>query len=323
MKNTNTIAAILVVSGLFWAFDNCCPAWADSTAHFTLRLAAGQSDAVLVLGDSANNTLELEVWVELTNVTPGVRVQAFSEFLKVSSNGVITYNGDYESPPFAGLGCVFNGTDNSPYEGDFSPACFAPLGTTAGIDAPALYGTFSVTAIGPGTVSYIFDDTGGTTRPWSVNLDDLSASEGGALSCSIEPPAEFSEVVTVLPSADVVDDGDVDLADYRRVQSCAPAIPGPLPTGECESADINRDDMVNVTDVEILVAQMTGARALQGDLDIDGDVDLADFARFQICLLKSNDPPLLTFCAHADTNRDGSVNDDDYTKFAEKVTGPR
>jgi hypothetical protein len=59
------------------------------------------------------------------------------------------------------------------------------------------------------------------------------------------------------------------------------------------------------------------------DADLDADVDLADYARFQACFSRdapaSSDQCLAIF--NVDT--DGDIDDDDFARFEERMTGPR
>ena len=317
MKLTKpTVAPLLVVASILHAGISR-PTFADPTAHFELRLAPGYENSVLVLGNPAQDTLELEVWVEVSDVDPGVFAQLLSEFLNISQGDVITYNHDYHSDVFS-FGCVEAGPDNTPNSGDFGVACTEPMGTTAGFSEPASYGAFTVSAVGLGTVNYVFADVG-DPRIWAVCLNDETMIDGEALSYSIDPDVAN---ITVAPSADADDDGDVDLSDYAALQCCAMATTGPLGE-ECEDMDLNTDEVVDARDVELFVKQITGPPPLQGDLDEDGDVDLADFAKFQICLFKFAEPRLSRFCAFVDVNRDGDVDLDDYTRLSEKLAGPQ
>jgi len=73
----------------------------------------------------------------------------------------------------------------------------------------------------------------------------------------------------------------------------------------------------NIDDVEIWGV----ARVGNGDVDEDGDVDLADFAAFQGCCGVA---PLTTECERVDMNGDGAVTPADLPAFAAKqeLTGP-
>ena len=67
------------------------------------------------------------------------------------------------------------------------------------------------------------------------------------------------------------------------------------------------------------------SRALPGDFDGDGDVDLADFVQFQLCFAGSNNPPAPT-CpvgVNADLDDDGDVDLGDFLIFQQNFTGSR
>jgi len=65
------------------------------------------------------------------------------------------------------------------------------------------------------------------------------------------------------------------------------------------------------------------ARALPGDFDGDGDVDLTDFVQFQLCFAGSNNPPAPTCPAgvNADLDADGDVDLGDFLIFQQNFTG--
>jgi len=58
---------------------------------------------------------------------------------------------------------------------------------------------------------------------------------------------------------------------------------------------------------------------LPGDFDGDGNVDLADYARFQVCF---GSAPLGEACAGVDMDCDCALGDSDVTKFVSALTGP-
>jgi hypothetical protein len=53
-----------------------------------------------------------------------------------------------------------------------------------------------------------------------------------------------------------------------------------------------------------------------GDLDADGDVDLADFGAFQACLTRADSAQLQASCLAARLDADADVDADDYQRFA-------
>ena len=65
-------------------------------------------------------------------------------------------------------------------------------------------------------------------------------------------------------------------------------------------------------------ADFSPVSAATGDWDEDGDVDLQDFAEFQVCLGSQENDCLAVF----DMNMDDSVTVEDYPAYEEKLTGP-
>ena len=68
---------------------------------------------------------------------------------------------------------------------------------------------------------------------------------------------------------------------------------------------------------------LTGWSPLPGDLDLDGDVDLADFVLFQLCFAGSSSPPA-AICppgVDADLDGDGDVDLTDFLIFQQNFTG--
>jgi hypothetical protein len=209
------------------------------------------------------------------------------------------------------------------------------LGTTAGIGAPALWGVFTVHAVGLGQTSYAFASDDGLGNPWSaalltsgdpplVSLEDSDCSDGACnVTGSVDPLLAVIEVVdeqVVARSPDGDGDGDVDVADYAIIQDCASK---PTPLGPaCLRVDLDWNGAVTPSDLALFTDAMTGATPPKGDLDNDGDVDLADFAHFQICRAQADEPELVQFCAFADINRDGVLDDLDIVEFVDLLTGP-
>ena len=58
-----------------------------------------------------------------------------------------------------------------------------------------------------------------------------------------------------------------------------------------------------------------------GDLDRDGDVDMADFGQLQVCLTGAGHFQLAGTCLQADTNHDGDVDRDDVIAFKQCRSG--
>lgn len=59
----------------------------------------------------------------------------------------------------------------------------------------------------------------------------------------------------------------------------------------------------------------------KADFDQDGDVDITDFAHFQVCLSGASIPQNLPACADARLDADNDVDADDYAKFENCLTG--
>ncbi|HRX86176.1 MAG TPA: hypothetical protein P5572_14245, partial [Phycisphaerae bacterium] len=83
--------------GLIGILAVTAPVSADPSAHFELRLAPDQPDADLILGAPGEDTLTVEVWIEVSDAPPGALVQSVGMLLRVTQDGVITYNDDYQS----------------------------------------------------------------------------------------------------------------------------------------------------------------------------------------------------------------------------------
>lgn len=321
-------------AGVVFALWCAGRASAAPAVHFQLRLAPGQSDAVLTLGDPLDDTLTIEVWAEITDAPPEATARWFGVFPRVSQDHVITYEGDFLSTAFQ-FGCVFATNDNEPSSGDLSPSCIDLFGTPAGMGAPALWGTFTVRAVSLGDVSYSFAADDGAGNPWSVvlntggdppllTLDDSDCGDGSCnVTGSVDPLLAVISVVDepqVARSADADYDGDVDVADYAFLQSCA-ASPLPL-NSECLRVDLDYSGTVSGDDLALFTPVITGASPPKGDLDMDGDVDMIDFARFQICSERADEPDLVLWCKFADMNFDGGIDPLDMAEFVTALTGP-
>ncbi len=147
------------------------------------------------------------------------------------------------------------------------------------VDAGGL-ATFSVVAVGSGTVTYRWQKAGadltdggrysGATTA-TLTIADVGKAEAGTYRCVVaaecgtlaSAEAALTVILPLSQKADFDGDGDVDLTDFSFFQMCfnGPNAPSPLP--ECGPADIQAD----------------------------GDVDLGDFALFQTCFNGPNRPP--------------------------------
>ncbi|NOX57745.1 MAG: hypothetical protein GXP29_02665 [Planctomycetes bacterium] len=301
-------------------------ALAQPAAEFVLRLGPSEADAVLTLGDAADDTLELEVWVEVTDPpAAGTMMTSIAFFLNANTTNVIMYNGDFTpDPAFSTWSPLNSGLDNQPDTGDFDRAFFTFLAPTSeGIDSPTRFGTFTVTALDVGSVGFAFD-VAAPQRAWSVGIDSPEILQGPQVTGSVDSSAAVIRVVSapLIQSADSDGDCDVDLYDYRSMQICVPPDGQPISTNGCQLLDLNADGAFNGEDVGLLVGQLTGAMPLPGDLDADGDIDIVDYGMFQVCLLDSNTVGFEIVCQYADVNRDGAVDASDYPKFNTRLNGP-
>lgn len=160
---------------------------AATTAQFELRLPAG-TDNVLNVDNPADKVLNLELWVTLGNGPLPGNVLGYSVHLKPSAGGVVSFNTASYANAVAFDPPLVNGTDNLATTGEFGrgvnkfPAVPFSLGSTK-------LATFSVTAVGKGTITYSFINSP-PVRPWSLDFDDFSSasvSQGTPLSIQVVP----------------------------------------------------------------------------------------------------------------------------------------
>jgi len=134
--------------------------------------------------------------------------------------------------------------------------------------------TFTVAAIGDGTLSY----------QWQKDGADLA--DGGHYTGA-------TTATLVVSNAD-----SSDVAGYRCVV-----------TGGCGSA-VSEE------------AALTVSSVATADFDVDGDVDLSDFALFQACFNGPNREPKTTCQVDADLDGDGDVDLTDFATFQACFNGP-
>ncbi len=298
------------------------PALAEPAAHFELRLGASESDSVVNVGES----LELEVWVEVTDPPDAnTMMTSFAFFLDADTTDVVSYNIDFTpATDFTGWLPLDSGLDNMPDTGDFDRAYFTIASpTSAGIGSPTRLGTFTVSGLNVGLVGYEFAIQI-PQRLWSVGITG-KILQGPQVTGSIAPEVGIIEVVDAptIKSADADGDCDIDLHDYYEMQICVPIDGQMVSTNGCEKLDLNDDNFIDGADTNMLVEQITGAMPWPGDIDVDGDVDLADFGRFQICMIEFGQPGFEELCEFADINRDAVFTEADYLKFHDHLAGPQ
>jgi hypothetical protein len=159
-------------------------------AVFEVRKAAAEPDAIL-----PGETLNLEVLLTLSSAStiPGVNGVSFALDLDdATENNIISYNlGSWLRAPVFDFGSV-SGTPNTPVTGEFNAgvSSFQTGGVTFGNGVAGLVGSFAITGLNPGQVSYTFTDKG-ATGPWVVNLvpesDTVNLLNGPSLAITVIP----------------------------------------------------------------------------------------------------------------------------------------
>ncbi len=128
-------------------------------------------------------------------------------------------------------------------------------------------------------------------------------------------------------------DGDVDLADFVRLQACFNGPNRPPAGADCHDADIDDDGDVDLRDFGSFQGCFHGPNrpaacipsptsAIWQDFDVDGDVDLVDFSHFQGCFNGPNRPLAQVCCADADLDGDNDVDLVDFALFEACFNGP-
>lgn len=145
------------------------------TAQFELRLPPSTPDAVLDMEDSADQLLDLELWVTLNDGPLSGGIQAYSIYLQPSADGVISFNPSSYTNALAFESPLLQGTDNSPLSGEFSRAVFTTSPVPVELGSTKL-ATFSVTALSPGEVSYSFASDP-PMREWALDFGDQTSAE--------------------------------------------------------------------------------------------------------------------------------------------------
>ena len=132
---------------------------------------------------------------------------------------------------------------------------------------------------------------------------DVTASGSGSLSYQWQKDL-----------ANLIDDGRVSGATTPTLTIAGAGIADQgayrcIVTGECGSAGSNE-------------AVLTLIGASYGDFDIDADVDLADFAYFQMCFNGPNRSASQSGCAKVDHDADGDIDLTDFAAFQACFNGP-
>ncbi|MCK4659857.1 MAG: VCBS repeat-containing protein [Phycisphaerae bacterium] len=188
----------------------------------------------------------------------------------------------------------------------------------------------------------------GTPLPgWPVTLTSGGGSRSSPAVADIDGDLEFEILV-----------GTGDERVYAVAEDGTPVAHWPAPTGEWIDTSPTVEDLDNDGDLEVIAGaaawlyiwdctEVYPVKKIQwgtfhagirrdglydpippsfgtGDFDIDGDVDLADFAGFQACFRTSDvvTLPLKPPCRHFDFEPDDDVDLDDYSQFCTKITGP-
>ncbi len=159
-------------------------------ASFEIRKGAGEADATLNVGEN----LTLEVWMTLTSseTIPAVTAaHIFASLDAAAENNIISYNtGSWTQAPAFDMALI-NGTPNTPVVGDIGAVVFSTSGVTFAHGVAGLVGTFTIRALNPGTVDYVFAHAP-PQRPRNVNL----AGPGEIINYSqVSPPLR----ITVTP----------------------------------------------------------------------------------------------------------------------------
>lgn len=214
---------------------------------------------------------------------------------------VLEFDKDFTGPP--GVGNIF-----SPILLDFYQVCHdtETVGTIV-IDAESINNLTTSAWTG---FDWIFFDYGDLTAAWF----DVAASSGFDTSPFTPTFSNFLDPGTdnraLLLSAD---DGAVGDAE------------GFNPGMSSGALVIQVDTTVRPTPLSFTLKQRPTFVAMAGDIDLDGDVDLVDFATFAMCF----DGPNRSASANcprdvsADLDRDGDVDLVDYAALSRNFTGAR
>jgi len=131
--------------------------------------------------------------------------------------------------------------------------------------------------------------------------NDFGAAPGSALDGLAPGAGVLVEQITIVPTG--LGTVDVTLSNLSAAHTTA------APDGS----------LFEVADVAIPTVQLTVTSL--GDADMDGDVDLIDFAMFPACMTGPDNGPVSIGCEVFDFNADDDVDHDDFAGFQLAFTG--
>jgi hypothetical protein len=137
-----------------------------------------------------------------------------------------------------------------------------------------------------------------------------SGGDGGfAITCCDVTANLVSNDVTLF-----VNEGNAVFADPPTV----------LPIGRNPSSVVC-GDLQEDGDLDVIVAFRSGVKAVfnvcaTGDFNADGEVDLLDFAEFELCFTGPDGGPIDPFCEPGDMDRDGDIDCTDWDLFRQAWT---
>lgn len=172
----------------------CMSAAQALTAQFFLQ-PAGAFDTVLDINNPADQTLNIELWVSLSDGPLPGGALAYSFYLEPSVSGVISYTvGSFANVLPMGYPMV-QGVDNLPRTGGFSrgPGTYPPVSMSLGQTKLA---TFSISALSEGVATYNFTQST-PNRPWGMDFEDMNAPMG--FTSATVTQAQPGLTITVIP----------------------------------------------------------------------------------------------------------------------------
>jgi hypothetical protein len=222
-------------------------------------------------------------------------------------------------------------------------AIFKQAGGSLTLNLDGVSGSFNVTRlnINTGVTASLGSIAGGGSRAIDTGLSAdvavLVIKSGPAtntapsVDAGHSPTIKLGEVAVL--DATVTDDGLP--SPPSAVTAAWTKLSGP---GTVTFADATAvDTTASITTIGVYVLQLTAFDGeleaadtvtvivnsnVPGDGDNDGDVDLEDFAVFQICLTGSGEPQIDPMCGFADLEGDGDVDQSDGSMFVTCLSGP-